>query len=150
MASETPKFERNHRYSLIFAVLLLQLSSSFLESLQVTTGMKYKLSVNLFHFVRFLLPRPTEMAWQILTIHTSNDAVSLKEVPFGVLTIPKTSKGFISPQTPKGWPGIQISSLNEIMNSFSTNHAIFAQISSIGAAWLRKLKNINAVTENSF
>jgi hypothetical protein len=31
-------------------------------------------------------------------------------------------------------PGIGISSLNKTMNKFSTDHAIFAQISSIGAA----------------
>jgi hypothetical protein len=36
------------------------------------------------------------------------------------------------------------------MNNFSTVHAIFAQISSIGAACRKKLKYLNEITKNSF
>jgi hypothetical protein len=61
-----------------------------------------------------------------------------KEVPFGVPTLPKTSKGFISQKIK---PGIGISSLYKTMNNFSIVHAIFIQISSIGAAWRKKYKN---------
>jgi hypothetical protein len=69
-------------------------------------------------------------------------------VPFGVPTLAKSSKGFISP--PKIGPGIGISSLNKIINNFLIVHAIFTQISSIGAACGKKLKNLNEITKNSF
>jgi hypothetical protein len=36
------------------------------------------------------------------------------------------------------------------MNNFPTVHAIFAQISSIGAAWRHKIKNINETTKFRF
>jgi hypothetical protein len=42
-----------------------------------------------FYFVRFLSPRPAKTAGPILTIYTSNDAVSRKEVPLGVPTLAK-------------------------------------------------------------
>jgi hypothetical protein len=54
------------------------------------------------YFVRFLSPRPAKTALPILTIYTSKDAVSRKEVPFGVPTLPTTSKGSFSPKTPMG------------------------------------------------
>jgi hypothetical protein len=85
-----------------------------------------------------LSPRPAKTGRPILTIYKSNDAVSRKAVPLGIPTLPKTSKGFISPKPPKFEPGIGISSLNKTMNKFSTAHAIFAQISSISAAWRNK------------
>jgi hypothetical protein len=71
-------------------------------------------------------------------------------VPFGVPTLPKTSKGFIFPQNPQNWAGKGISSLNKSMNNFSTVHAIFAQINSIGAAWQKKLRNFNKMTKSLF
>jgi hypothetical protein len=71
----------------------------------------------------------------ILTINKSNDAVSRKEVPFRG---PNASKNFqlghFPPQPPKFGPVIGISNLNKTFNNFSTVHAIFAQINSIGAA----------------
>jgi hypothetical protein len=88
-----------------------------------------------FYFVRFISLRPAKTALPILTIYTSNDAVSRKEVPSGVSAFPKTSKGFTFPQTPKFGPIIGISSLNKTINNFSIVHAISAQISSISAAW---------------
>jgi hypothetical protein len=33
------------------------------------------------------------------------------------------------------------------MNNFSTVHVVFAQISSIGAAWRKKFKNLNVITK---
>jgi hypothetical protein len=33
------------------------------------------------------------------------------------------------------------------MNNFSTVHAIFAQIRSIGAAWRKKFKNLKEITQ---
>jgi hypothetical protein len=53
----------------------------------------------------------------------------------------KLPKRSFPQNTPKFGPVIGISSLNKIINNFSTVHAIFAQISSIGAAWRVKLKN---------
>jgi hypothetical protein len=77
--------------------------------------------------VRFLSPRPAK------TTYASNDAVSRKEVPFAGPNAYKHFQGvhFL----PKFRPGIGISSLNKTINNCSTLHAIFAQISSIGAAW---------------
>jgi hypothetical protein len=43
-----------------------------------------------------------------------------------------------------------ISCLNKSMNNFSTVHAIFAEISSIGAACRKKLKSLNEMSKNSF
>ena len=100
-------------------------------------GSTYKLSVSFFYFyfyfVRFLSPRPTKMARPILTIYTSNEAVSRKEVPFGGSNVCKNFQ-WVNLHTPKIGPEIGISSLNNCINNFSTVHAIFAQISSIGAA----------------
>jgi hypothetical protein len=74
-------------------------------------GSTYKLSVSFFffffffYFVRFLSPRPAKTAGPILTIYTSSDTVSRKEVPLGVATLAKTSKGVIFPKnTPKLGP----------------------------------------------
>jgi hypothetical protein len=36
------------------------------------------------------------------------------------------------------------------MNNFSTVHAVFAQITSIVAAWRKKLKNFNEITKILF
>jgi hypothetical protein len=74
----------------------------------------------------------------------SNDSVSRKEVPFGVPTFPKNFQGVHFP------PRIRISTINKTMNNFSTVHAIFAQISSIGAAWRKKFKNSNQITTELF
>jgi hypothetical protein len=64
------------------------------------------------YFVRFLSPRPAKTARLILTIFTSKDAVSRKEVPFWG---PNASKNFqgvhFPPKPPKFGPGIGISSL---------------------------------------
>jgi hypothetical protein len=49
--------------------------------------------------------------------------------------------GSFSPKPPKILPGIGTSSLNKTMKNVSTVHAIFAQTSSIGAAWRKRLKN---------
>jgi hypothetical protein len=85
-----------------------------------------------------LSPRPAKTAWPILTINTSKDAVSRKEVPFGGLNASKNLKAVHFPQkTPKFGAGIGISSLNKTVNNFSTVRAIFAQISSIDPAWQR-------------
>ena len=43
-----------------------------------------------------------------------------------------------------------ISSLNKSMNNFWTVHAISAHVSSIGAAWWRKFKTLNEITQISF
>jgi hypothetical protein len=83
-----------------------------------------------------LSPRPAKTAGPILTIYTSKDAVSRKEVPFGGLNASKNFQAVHFPQKPpKFGAGIGISSLNKTVNNFSTVHAIFAQISSIDAAW---------------
>jgi hypothetical protein len=85
-----------------------------------------------FHFVRYLAPRPAKTALPILTIYTSNDAVSRKEVPFGGTNASKNFQGVhFPPKTPKVGPGIGISSLNRTINNFSTVDAIFAQNSSL-------------------
>jgi hypothetical protein len=70
-------------------------------------------------------------------------------VPFGVFTLAKSSKGFIFTKTSKSGPGTETSSLNKSMNNIAIVLAIYAQISSIAAAWLYKFKNLNAVTRNS-
>jgi hypothetical protein len=90
---------------------------------------------------------PAKPAQPILTIYTSNDAVSHKEVLFGGAN---ASKGFFFPQKPKIGPGRGISSLNKTINNFSTINAIFAHISSIGAAWRKKFKNFNEITKILF
>jgi hypothetical protein len=43
------------------------------------------------------------------------------------------------PKNPQNWAGNR-DFQNKTMNNFSTVHAIFAQISSIGAAWQRNSK----------
>jgi hypothetical protein len=60
-----------------------------------------------------------------LTIYTSNDAVSRKEVPFGGSN---ASKGSFPQKPQKFRPGIGIFSLNKSMNNFSTVHAIFLKL----------------------
>jgi hypothetical protein len=62
----------------------------------------------------------------------------------------KTSQGSFSTKRLKTGRGIGISSLNKSTNNFATVHATFAQTSSIGAAWRKKIKNLNAVTKQSF
>ena len=105
----------------------------------------------LFYFVRFLAQRPAKTARPILTIYTSNDAVSRKEVPFGGRNACTTFQGsHFPPKHPKYEPPMGISSLNKSMNNFWTVHAISAQISSIGAAWRKKFKTLNDITQNSF
>ena len=95
--------------------------------------------------------RPAKTAGPILTIYTSNDAVSRKEVPFGGPNTCKNVQGGHFPQKhPKIGPPMGISSLNKSMNNFWTVHAISAQISSIGAAWRKKFKTLNDITQNSF
>ena len=70
-------------------------------------GSTYKVSVSLFfffffYFVRFLAQRPAKTAGPILTIYTSNDAVSRKEVPFGGRNACKNFQGVhFSPKTPQ-------------------------------------------------
>jgi hypothetical protein len=48
-----------------------------------------------FYFVRFLSLRPVKTARPILTIYTSNDAVSRKEVPFGDPNACKNFQGIL-------------------------------------------------------
>jgi hypothetical protein len=60
----------------------------------------------------------------------------------------KTSKGFILTKTSN--IGHPISSYNKSLNTFSIIHAIFAQISSIGAACRKKFKTVNEIIKNSF
>jgi hypothetical protein len=96
----------------------------------------------IFNFVGFLSPHPANMVRSILTIYTSNDAVLRKEVPFGVLMLPKTSEGSFPPKLLKIGPPIEIS-LNKSVNKFSTVHAISARISSIGAPCQKKVENLN-------
>ena len=60
---------------------------------------------SLFSSVRFLAQRPAKTARPILTIYTSNDAVSRKEVPFGGPNTCKNVQGGHFPQnTPKLGP----------------------------------------------
>jgi hypothetical protein len=94
--------------------------------------------ITFFYFVRFLARRPVKTARPILTIYRSNDAVSHKEVPLGVLTPAKIAKGFIFPQTTKTGHAMGISNLNKRISNYSTAHAISAQISSIYAACRKK------------
>jgi hypothetical protein len=97
-----------------------------------------------------LSPRPATTARLILTINTSKDAVSRKEMPFGGRNASNNFKGVHFRPNPQILAGMGISSLNKTINNFSTAHAIFAQISSIGAAWQRKLKNSNKITKIAF
>jgi hypothetical protein len=67
----------------------------------------------------------------------------LLEVP----TFPKNFQGVhFPPKPPIFGPGIGISSANKTVNNFSTVYAIFAQITSIGAAWQNTSKIINGTT----
>jgi hypothetical protein len=61
----------------------------------------------------------------------------------------KLPKGSFSPTPQKIRQGIGISTLNKTINNFLTVHAIFAQISSIGAARRHKFKIFNELTEIS-
>jgi hypothetical protein len=81
-----------------------------------------------------LSPHPAKTAWPILTIYTSNDAVSYKELPLGILTHRKTPNWFISQKTPQNWAINGDFHVKQKPNNFSTIHVISAQISSIGAA----------------
>jgi hypothetical protein len=99
---------------------------------------RFVLVFSFFSCCSFLVtgaPRPAKAAQPILTICTPNDAVSRKEVPF---VGPNAWKNFqwvnFLKINPKFKPVIGISSLNKTMNDFSTVHAIFAQICSIGTA----------------
>jgi hypothetical protein len=56
--------------------------------------------------------------------------------------------GSVSPKIPKSRPGIGIFSLNNTMNKFSTVHAIFGHIGSIGAPWRKTVKNFDKITKN--
>jgi hypothetical protein len=95
--------------------------------------------------------RPAKAAWPILTINTSNNAVSRKEVPLGGPSASKNFQGVHFPQNPrKIGSGIGISSLNKSVNNFSTVHVIFTQISSISAAWQNKFRNLNEIPKHSF
>jgi hypothetical protein len=89
-----------------------------------------------------LSPRPAKTARRVLKIYTPNDAVSRKEVLFGGQNASKNLQGVHFPKTPKLGPEYGISSLNITMNNCSTVHAIFAEISSIGAAWQKKFKKL--------
>ena len=94
--------------------------------------------------------RCAKTAGPILTIYTSNDAVSRKEVPFGGRNAYKIfQEGHFPPKHPKIGPPMGISSLNKTLNNFWTVHAISAHISSIGAAWRKKFKTLNEITQNS-
>jgi hypothetical protein len=74
-----------------------------------------------------------------------------QEKPFGGHIASKNFQGVhFPPKPPKIGPGIRIPSLNKIMNNFSTVHAIFTQISSIGAASQKQLKSFNEITKISF
>ena len=109
------------------------------------------LLVIFFFFILFLAQRPAKTARPILTIYTSNDAVSRKEVPFGgTNACKKFQGGHFPPKHPKIGPPMGISSLNKTMNNFWTVHAISAHISSIGAAWRKKFETLNEITKNSF
>jgi hypothetical protein len=91
-------------------------------------------------------PRPATTTRPILTIYPPINAVSRKEVPFGGLNASKNFQGVHFPQTPKIGPGIGTFSLNKTINNFSTVHAIFAQIHSVGAAWRQYFKNFNEIS----
>jgi hypothetical protein len=54
------------------------------------------------------------------------------------------------PINPQNSAANRVSSVNKTVNNFSTVHAIFVQVSSIGAAWQKKFKNINESTKISF
>jgi hypothetical protein len=90
-----------------------------------------------------------KLAGASLTIHTSNDAVTHKEVPFGGHNASKSFQGVHLPQLHQNSGGKWDFHLNKTMNNFSTVHAIFAQTSSIGVAWHTKLKNFNGITRVS-
>ena len=78
-------------------------------------GSTYKLSAVTFYsfFVRYLAQRPAETARPILTIYTSDDAVSRKKVPFWGPNACKNFQGVHFPQKqPKIGPPMGISSLN--------------------------------------
>ena len=73
----------------------------------------------IFYFVRFSAQRPAKTAGPILTIYTSNDAVSRKEVPFGGHNACKNFQGgHFPPKHPKIGPPMGISRLNNSMNNF--------------------------------
>jgi hypothetical protein len=114
---------------------------------RLTKG-QHKIYVLLLFCFVFLSPRPAKTARPILTVYTSNDVVSRKEVPFGVLMLPKTSNGFIFPKSPKIWPLKRISSLIKSMSNISTVHAKSANESSVGAACKNKFRNWNEITDN--
>jgi hypothetical protein len=86
-------------------------------------------TVSFLFLVRFLLPCQAKTARPILIIYTSNEAVSSKEMTFGVLTPSKTSNGFLRLKYPKIWTVMGIFGLNNCMNNLSTVHTISAQIS---------------------
>jgi hypothetical protein len=111
-------------------------------------GSAYKLCVSFF--CSFLVIAPSKIgsaefdnlyAWRRGLVQRS---------AFGVPNVSKNFQGVHFHQTSKIGPGLGISSLNYIMNNLSTVYAIFAQISSIGAAWRMKLKNSNEITKISF
>ena len=72
-----------------------------------------------FSFVRFLAQHPAiKTARPILTIYTSNNAVSRKEVPFGGRNACKNFQGVhFPPKLPKIRPPMGISSLNKSKNN---------------------------------
>ena len=84
-----------------------------------TKGQHISFLLVFFYFVRFLAQRPAKTAGPILTIYTSNDAVSREEVPFGGRNVSKNFQGVhFPPKHPKIGPPMVISSLNKSMNNF--------------------------------
>jgi hypothetical protein len=58
----------------------------------------------IFYFVRVLSPHPAKTAWPILTMYTSNDAVSRKEVYFGASQrFQKLPRGWFSSNLPQNF-----------------------------------------------
>jgi hypothetical protein len=87
----------------------------------------------LLNFFRFLSPRPAKTARKILTV--KRRGLTQGSAFWGSHRFQKLPKGSFFPNHPKFGLGTGISSLNKSINTFATVHAIFAQISSIGAAW---------------
>ena len=123
-------------------LLIGQNSSSADQRGPAHKGSTYKVSVSFFFlfldffilFVSWLSAQQKRLGrfWRSIRQKTRSRA---RKCLLGVPTLPKSSKGFIFPKNPKLGPGIGICSLYKTINNFSTVHAIFAQISSIDAAW---------------
>ena len=101
-------------------------------------------------FLLFVNSCTAQTPGSILTLDTSNDAVSAKEVPFGGLIDNKCQLGGILPQKPKFLgAGIGISCLNEITYNFTAVWPISARNIPIDAAWREWYHDYPKKFENS-